>query len=304
MRRPAVETQRRRPTDAMEQNLTNHSADEPADVPDHAASSDFPVGDEGSDGPSVDSVDPMDLRQPSVGEDAVGAEEVAGLEEERVKDEIDIQIDLLGDPDWVVRREAVVTLGEMGDERCVEPLAKALRDGDWQVREAAVEAIAQVGSPAVELLIKLLRDWDIRKYAILALGKIRDERVLDPLMLQLRSDEFKDDAIQALVELGEPAVARLIGALRDKDENVRKSAVLALGRIKSAAAIDPLIDMTKDADWFIRLTAAAALESIGDERGREAIKPLLKDSDLVVRMRVERILAKWKNRPVSPSGTA
>ncbi|MCP9450242.1 MAG: HEAT repeat domain-containing protein [Nitrospira sp.] len=288
----------------MKQNLTNHPADEPAGAPNDAASSDFPVGDEGSDGPSVDPVDPMDLREPSVGEDVVGAEEVAGLEEERVKDEIDIQIDLLGDPDWVVRREAVVTLGEMGDERCVEPLAKALRDGDWQVREAAVEAIAQVGSPAVELLIKLLRDWDIRKYAILALGKIRDERVLDPLMLQLRSDEFKDDAIQALVELGEPAVARLIGALRDKDENVRKSAVLALGRIKSAAAIDPLIDMTKDPDWFIRLTAAAALESIGDERGREAIKPLLKDSDMVVRMRVERILAKWKKQPVSPSGTA
>ncbi|MCP9447146.1 MAG: HEAT repeat domain-containing protein [Nitrospira sp.] len=288
----------------MEQNRTNHPADEPADVPDHRAASDFSVGEEENDGPSVDPVDPPDLREPRVGEDVVGAEDVAGLEEERVKDEIDIQIDLLGDPDWVVRREAVVTLGEMGDERCVEPLAKALRDGDWQVREAAVEAIAQVGSPAVELLIKLLRDWDIRKYAILALGKIRDERVLDPLMLQLRSDEFKDDAIQALVELGEPAVARLIGALRDKDENVRKSAVLALGRIKSAAAIDPLIDMTKDPDWFIRLTAAAALESIGDERGREAIKPLLKDSDMVVRMRVERILAKWKRQPVSPSGTA
>ena len=41
------------------------------------------------------------------------------LEEERVKDEIEIQIDLLRDPDWAVRREAVITLGEMGDERCV-----------------------------------------------------------------------------------------------------------------------------------------------------------------------------------------
>ncbi|HEX5549866.1 MAG TPA: HEAT repeat domain-containing protein, partial [Nitrospira sp.] len=39
------------------------------------------------------------------------------LEEEKVKDEIDIQIDLLKDPDWVVRREAAITLGEMGDER-------------------------------------------------------------------------------------------------------------------------------------------------------------------------------------------
>ncbi len=226
------------------------------------------------------------------------------LEEEQVKDEIDIQIDLLADPDWVVRREAVITLGEMGDERCVEPLARALRDGDWQVREVAIEAMGQVGSPAVETLLKLLRDWEVRKYAIAALGKIRDERVLDPLMLQLRHDEFKDDAIDALVALGAPSVEKLIPALRDKDENVRKCAVIALGRIKHSEAIDPLIQMLGDKDWFTRLTAAAALESIGDDRGREAIKPLLKDSDMVVKMRVERILAKWKKQPTSEPANA
>ena len=219
------------------------------------------------------------------------------LEEEKVKDEIDIQIDLLKDPDWVVRREAAITLGEMGDERCVEPLCKALYDGDWQVREVAVDALGQIVSPAVEMLTKMVRDWDVRKYVIMALGKIRDERVLDPLMLQLRSDEFKDDATNALVELGEPALERLIKALKDKDEMVRKQAVLALGRIKHAGAVDPLIEMLADADWFTRLTAAAALEAIGDPRGRDAIKPLTKDSDMVVRMRVERILAKWKKQP-------
>jgi HEAT repeat protein len=219
------------------------------------------------------------------------------LEEEKVKDEIEIQIDLLKDPDWVVRREAAITLGEMGDERCVGPLCSALRDGDWQVREVAIDGLGQIGSPAVELLTKLLRDWDVRKYAIAALGKIRDERVLDPLLLQLRNDEFKDDAVRALVELGEPAVSRLIKALKDKDENVRKQAVLALGQIKHVEALDPLIDMLGDSDWFTRLMAAAALEAIGDDRGREAIKPLMKDPDMVVRMRVERILVKWRKQP-------
>lgn len=221
------------------------------------------------------------------------------LEEEKVKDEIDIQIDLLQDPDWVVRREAAITLGEMGDERCVEPLAAALRDGDWQVREVAIEGIGQIGSPAVEVLLKLLRDWDVRKSAIMALGKIRDERVLDPLMQQLRNDEFMEDATDALVHLGEPALPGLIKALKDKEELVRKQAVIALGRIKSPEAIDPLIEMLQNKDWFTRLTAAAALEAIGDERGREAIKPLLKDSDMVVKMRVERILAKWKKQPAT-----
>src|SRR6476660_2717652 len=237
------------------------------------------------------------------GEQAVRVESAAEpteqvvLEEEKVKDEIEIQIDLLKDPDWVVRREAAITLGEMGDERCVEPLCKALYDGDWQVREVAVEALGQIGSPAVEMLIKMVRDWDVRKYVIMALGKIRDERVLDPLMLQLRSDEFKDDATNALVELGEPALERLVKALKDKDEMVRKQAVLALGRIKHTGAVDPLIEMLADADWFTRLTAAAALEAIGDPRGRDAIKPLTKDPDMVVRMRVERILLKWKKQP-------
>ena len=262
---------------------------------------DQPAGDDVADALSADLIG---SQQPTLRGESAGSEQVSGLEEERVKDEIEIQIDLLDDPDWVVRREAVITLGEMGDERCIAPLAKALRDGDWQVREVAVDAIGQVGPPAVELLIKLLRDWDVRKYAILSLGKIRDERVLDPLMLQLRNDEFKDDAINALVELGEPAVARLVTALRDKDENVRKSAVLALGRIRSGEAVDSLIEMLGDKDWFIRLTAAAALEAIGDERGRDAIKPLLKDSDLVVKMRVERILAKWKKQPQSQPATA
>lgn len=226
---------------------------------------------------------------------ADAAEEVI-LDEEKVKDEIDIQVGLLKDPDWAVRREAVITLGEMGDERCVEPLVRALRDGDWQVREVAVEAIGMVGSPAVELLIKQLRDWDIRKFVIRSLGKIKDERVLEPLVTQLASDEFNEDATDALVELGEPAVERLVAALKDKNEIVRKQAVIALGRIRSTQALNHLIEMLQDKDWFIRLTAAAALEKIGDERGRQAIKPLLHDPDLVVKMRVERILAAWKKK--------
>jgi HEAT repeat protein len=228
--------------------------------------------------------------------EAAQTQEEVVFEEEKVKDEIEIQIDLLKDPDWAVRREAVITLGEMGDERCVEPLVRALRDGDWQVREVVIEALGMVGSPAVDALIKLLRDWDVRKYAIRALGKIRDERVLNPLIAQLRNDEFNEDATEALVELGKPAVDKLVVALKDKDENTRKQAVIALGRIKDPEALDPLIEMLQDKDWFTRLTAAAALEKVGDERGREAIKPLLKDPDLVVKMRVERILAAWKKR--------
>jgi HEAT repeat protein len=228
-----------------------------------------------------------------------GAEQEEELVEEQVKDEIDIQIDLLNDSEWVVRREAVITLGEMGDERCVEPLVRCLRDGDWQVRDAAVEAIAMIGSPAVDLLLRYIRDYDARKSVIKALGKINDERVLDPLISMLHNDEFKDDATWALAELGQPAVGRLLDCLKSPDEVIRKQAILALGEIKDSSSVDLLIERLQDPDWFIRLSAASALEKIGDPRGREAIKPLIKDPDLVVRLRIERMLAAWKKQAVN-----
>ncbi|MDT7043661.1 HEAT repeat domain-containing protein [Candidatus Nitronereus thalassa] len=238
------------------------------------------------------------LADSETAEGASEEDEEFELEEEKVKDEIDIQIDLLHDSDWVVRREAVITLGEMADERCVEPLVRALRDGDWQVREAAVEAVAEVGPPAVDMLIQYVRDWESRKYVLRALGKINDERVLDPLISYLKSDEFKDDATRALVELGKPAVPKLIEALSSQDDFVKKQAILALGDIQDPQAVDPLIAVLTDTDWLVRLTAASSLEKIGDLRGRAAIKPLMKDPDMVVRMRVERILAAWKqNQP-------
>jgi len=227
------------------------------------------------------------------------AEQEEEFVEEQVKDEIDIQIDLLNDSDWVVRREAIITLGEMGDERCVEPIVRCLRDGDWQVREASIEALAMIGSPAVELLLRYIRDYDARKPVIKTLGKINDERVLDPLISLLHNDEFKDDATWALAELGKPAIGRLLELLKDPDEGIRKQAILALGEIKDASCVDALIESLKDTDWFTRLSAASALEKIGDPRGREAVKPLMKDPDLVVRLRIERMLAAWKKQAVS-----
>ena len=227
------------------------------------------------------------------------AEQEEEFVEEQVKDEIDIQIDLLNDSDWVVRREAIITLGEMGDERCIEPIVRCLPDGDWQVREAAIEALAMIGSPAVELLLRYVRDYDARKPAIKTLGKINDERVLDPLITMMRSDEFKDDATWALAELGKPAVGRLLELLKDPEEVTRKQAILALGEIKDESCVDALIESLKDPDWFTRLSAASALEKVGDPRGREAVKPLMKDPDLVVRLRIERMLAAWKKEAVN-----
>ena len=216
--------------------------------------------------------------------------------EEKVKDEVEIQIDLLKDKDWYRRREAAITLGEMGDERAIPHLIVALRDSEWNVREAAEDALAQIGSPAVEPLLKALREYQIRKFVIKILGRIKDERVLDPLFAQLRNEEFKEAATDALVEVGQPAVERLTAVLNDKDKNVRKHAVIALGDIGVTECVDLLIEATQDEEWEVRLAAIASLDKIGDERGKPAIKALVKDPDFVVQMRAERIIWEWKKK--------
>ena len=221
------------------------------------------------------------------------AEKVA---EPKVKDEVEIQIDLLKEKDWFRRKEAAITLGEMGDERAVAPLIAALRDNEWNVREAAEDALTMIGSPAVEPLIKALREYQTRRYIIKILGRIKDERVLDPLFVQLRNEEFKDVATAALVEVGLPAVERLTAVLNDKDTNVRKHAVQALGAIGLPEAVDMLIEATKDDEWEVRMAAIAGLDQIGDARGKPAIKALVKDPDFAVQMRAERILLGWKKK--------
>lgn len=227
---------------------------------------------------------------------AAAAVEEAKAPAEKVKDEVEIQVDLLKDKDWYRRREAATTLGEMGDERAIPHLIAALRDSEWNVREAAEDALAQIGSPAVEPLIKALREYQVRKFVIKILGKIKDERVLDPLFAQLRNEEFKEAATDALVEVGQPAVERLTAVLNDKDKNVRKHAVIALGGIGVAECVDLLIEAANDEEWEVRLGAIAALDKIGDERGKPAIKALMKDPDFVVQMRAERIIGEWKKK--------
>jgi HEAT repeat protein len=116
------------------------------------------------------------------------------------------------------------------------------------------------------------------------------------LMAQLRNEEFKDVATKALVEVGLPAVERLMAVMNDKDKHVRKHVVMALGEIGVSEAVEPLIEATRDEDWAVRLQAIAALHLIGDERAKPAIKALMKDPDFAVQMRAERIIWDWKKK--------
>ncbi|MEA1869480.1 MAG: HEAT repeat domain-containing protein [Euryarchaeota archaeon] len=154
----------------------------------------------------------------------------------------------------------------------MESLARSLGDGDWTVRRGAAEALGNIGDErSVRLLIDALVDVDrwVRDETIEALCKI-GEPAVEPLIGALGNEDVRNEAVDALVSIGEPAVLPLIKALENED--MRAGAVEALGRIGDERAVLPLIDALIDEDREVRWGAAGALGKIGDTR---AVGPLI-----------------------------
>src|SRR5438552_239169 len=170
-----------------------------------------------------------------------------------------------------VRCLAVQALGRISDPRAVEALIAALCDKNALMRCFVVRALGQIGQAAIEALIAALRDDDkrVRCGAVRSLGNIGDTRAVEPLVEVLRDEAastlIRRLAVQALGEIGQPAVQGLIATLHDKGKEVRQDAVQALGRIRDTRAVEPLVEVLRDeaASTLIRRLAVQALGGIG-----------------------------------------
>ena len=217
-------------------------------------------------------------------------------------------ITALKDGDFCVRG-AASALGQIGDARAVKPLIAALKCRDASTRSSAASALGQISDArAVKPLIAALKDSEayVRESAAKALEKMgwrpgQDESgavhwvvnhqwdkcveigapAVAPLIAALKSSSHKvrGAAEGALVKIGTPAVELLIAALKDCDSSIRLSAERALGQIGDARAVEPLIAALKDSGEFVRKEAACALGRIGDARAVEPLVAVLKGSD-------------------------
>ena len=189
--------------------------------------------------------------------------------------------------------EALVKIGAPA----MEPLIAALKDKDSKdsdVRQAAAEALGEIKDPrAVEPLIAALGDESsgVRLAAAKSLGEIKDPRAVEPLSAALKDENkyVRRAAAHALdrlgwkpeqdeiagwywmakcdwdkcVALGALTVEPLIAALKDTDEEVRRAAAEALGKIKDRRAVEPLSAAFKDTDKDVRQAAAVSLDRLG-----------------------------------------
>jgi HEAT repeat protein len=84
-------------------------------------------------------------------------------------------------------------------------------------------------------------------------------------------DQEGSGSVEGLVAVGEPAVPALVAALNDPDNDRRARIIEVLERLRSPAAVGPLLALLPGAASDVRVDAVAALGGIGD---RAAVLPL------------------------------
>ena len=113
--------------------------------------------------------------------------------------------------------------------------------------------------------------------------------------LKHKDSSVRKEAIEALADIGKPAVEPLIGALEGKDYEIQHGAAEALGRIGDERAIEPLIKAFKDGMSLVRSKAVGALSKFRDTRAVETIIKALKDNYSDVQINAAYALAALKD---------
>ncbi len=165
------------------------------------------------------------------------------------------------------------------DERDRDSIARDLESDDAEVRRLAVERSGALPQgEAIRLLVDRLGDdsWRVRKAAVERLVTCSDTpQTADALIAALGDGENpgrRNAAVEALVACGARVVPKLVAAVTNRDEDVRKLVVDALAGIGDARATSALIERLRDRDPNVRAAAADALGAAGGTDAASALR--------------------------------
>lgn len=201
----------------------------------------------------------------------------------------------LKDRQWTMREQVARALGEIGDERAVEPLLEALHGPDLPVLMAVVERLQRIDTSAVEPLLTVLEDRMpyTRVIAAQAQQRVGDLRAADLVDSALKNEYWTMliAASEALVTWGNPRTCDLLmAALKDKYWSMLYAMATALIKIDGGEAFESLSSALHDGDVVLRRVAAETLGQWGDARAIEPLEAALGDEEEAVRTTAQMAL--------------
>lgn len=246
----------------------------------------------------------------------------------RMRDSGDITglLEALNDKNLDIRVFAAGRLGELGEERALDPIVALLKDAP--AKPGICNALGQLAfqmkrrgftpdPKAVTPLLALLDNPATREGAKFALSQFNDPRIAAALSIaadkesieaqiaatKVDDPEQRRQATRQLAKAGallqDPALrAQVVDTfiailnLPPSNENgpCRYIAAEALGQMDDKRAVDPLISALKDPGWMIRSEAAVSLGQLKDTKAIPALESALNDPDDSTRTYAKRAL--------------
>jgi len=206
------------------------------------------------------------------------------------------------DADPLVRATALAALVSRGwgsgdPQRALDLL---LREGSPQAHVAVATAIRQEPAPAFEGILLQLADSprdEVRTHVARAMGVVRSERFLTPLLEMLGSREVREDARAALTAYGSSGLRFLDAALGDRalPHEIRRHLPRTLSRFDGAEAAPLLLGRLLDeSDGMVRYKIIRALGRLSVEQPQVAMDVRIVEEAAARTLEVAFRLIHWR----------
>ena len=195
-------------------------------------------------------------------------------------------LEKLRETDPAVRRRAVRDLVAFTDKEVVEALCRALGDANKGVQNTAIETLSQINHPnSIQALLPVIRGSDLNtRNAGMSILKNYGPVAIKPLETAIAGAEDVDEIIQILVVLGNIgsplATDTVMKYVEHEDDNVKTTAVEALGKIQDPKAVKCLINTYHQTD-ILKYSIVEALGNIAVRDVFPIVKASLDSEDVL-----------------------
>lgn len=146
-------------------------------------------------------------------------------------------------------------------DNIVKGFIAMIQDSDENLRRCAVEYFKSVPNKAAfKHLVALLKDedWWVREKAIMALGKLKDEKAIASILSMTDDEEVRWIVPGALADIGgDEVIEHLKGFLLDKNRRYKLETIRALEKLKADSAVPNLKECLKDENEDVRSEAVS-----------------------------------------------
>jgi HEAT repeat protein len=166
-------------------------------------------------------------------------------------------------------------------------IKKDLKSPEKKERRAALKRLSKIKtSEKIQLLENSMKDADpiMREKAAILVGKEKNSKAIKILIKNLESKDqgLRLGSIEGLGEFSnnKTAISALIDLLPSADRNTRWKAVEVLGKMKNDLAIEPLSTIAQnDKDEHVKKAAVMSLYKIGSKKSILALNGLKSGKD-------------------------